>query len=260
MPFYVKLALHWKKMVNTVISPPIPAFQNPPIQPGFFKPRVFIISDISLGQTTTVTTTTDLNYVLGQLCRLLIPNGYGSRGLNEQLGYVITRPNDVAIFLAQDPADGTGTYTANLLTTFVVDNPNVFLLPGSIKFYFDYTLPDQTLYIDNGEGLITYVSGTFTISAGTIDYETGAITLTFIVAPPALTTAKASFAYNLGSYTDRVTLDIYSVGIDPFINASLNIQPQIVAVGDINTGFLNSTGRIFPTTTIPGSFQNISPN
>jgi|GEM_PF-542850 len=247
-------------MTNTVISPPIPAFQNPPIQPGNFQPRVFVISNIVLGQTTTVTTTLDLNFVIGQLCRLLIPNGYGSRGLNEQLGYVIQPPNNSAVFLSQTPADGTGSYSDNLLTPFVTDDPNAFLLPGSVKFYFDYLGPDETLYVDDGQGIMNYVSGTFTISSGTIDYESGAISFTFTVAPPNLTSAKSSFAYNLGTYTDRVTLNINSMGIDPFINASLSMQPQIVAVGDINTGFLNATGRIYPSTTIPGSFKNISPN
>src|SRR6185369_12377479 len=141
-------------MTNTVISPPIPAFQNPPIQPGNFQPRVFVISNIVLGQTTTVTTTLDLNFVIGQLCRLLIPNGYGSRGLNEQLGYVIQPPNNSAVFLSQTPADGTGSYSDNLLTPFVTDDPNAFLLPGSVKFYFDYLGPDETLYVDDGQGIM----------------------------------------------------------------------------------------------------------
>lgn len=75
-----------------LISGPIPPFNNPPIEPQFFQPSVFFIIAIALGFTTTVTTSVNHNYVLGQQVRLLIPNGYGSRGLNERTGFVINIP------------------------------------------------------------------------------------------------------------------------------------------------------------------------
>lgn len=71
---------------------PIPPFNNPEIEPQFYKPKQFFISAIALGPTTTITTTMDMDYVIGQLVRLLIPNLYGSRGLNGQTGYVIDIP------------------------------------------------------------------------------------------------------------------------------------------------------------------------
>ncbi len=77
---------------NTVISGPIPPYSNPPIEPQFFQPGVFIITAISLGQTTTVTTSVNHNYVLGQEVRLLLPSKYGASGLNEQTGLVISIP------------------------------------------------------------------------------------------------------------------------------------------------------------------------
>jgi hypothetical protein len=36
-------------------------------------------------------------------------------------------------------------------------------------------------------------------------------------------------------------------------------KPQICAIGDVNTGSINSTGRISNGTTIPGAFRNTSP-
>lgn len=145
-------------VASTVITYPIPPYQNVPIEPQFYQPRRFIISAITLGQTTTVTTTVNHDYVLGQLVRLLIPNKYGSRGLNERSGYVISIP------------------AAN-----------------------------------------------------------------------------------------QVTLDIDSIGVDSFIASPTflpfqsKIVPEILAIGDINTGAINANGRTRNGTFIPGSFIDISP-
>jgi hypothetical protein len=142
----------WKIM--SVITPPIPVFQNLPIEPQFYQPSQFFISAISLGVTTIVTATTNMNYIVGQLVRILIPNGFGTRQLNEQLGYVISLP------------------------------------------------------------------------AG-----------------------------------NQVEVNINSAAYDPFKNnALLTTKAQILAVGDNNSGIISSTGRVIPTTNIPGSFINISPN
>lgn len=138
-------------MRNSVISYPIPLYQNLPIALQNYKPSQFFISAISLGFVTTVTTTVDNNYTIGQLVRLLIPNGFGSYQLNERLGYVIDKPA-----------------------------------------------------------------------------------------------------------SNQVTLDLVSNNANAFINASLNTKAQIVAVGDNNTGVLNSNGRTLEVLTIPGSFTNIS--
>lgn len=135
----------------TVISYPIPLYQNLPIEPQFYQPSFFFISGIALGQTTTVTTTANVNYVIGQQCRLLIPPSFGCRGLNGQTGFVISIP------------------AAN-----------------------------------------------------------------------------------------QVVLNIYSVGLDPFSSSSATTQPQIMAIGDVNTGYQSSTGNLVQPL-IPGSFENVSP-
>jgi hypothetical protein len=140
-------------MTASFISGPIPPYSNPPITPQYYQPRQYFISDITLGPTTTVTTSVDHDYVIGQLCRLLIPKGYGCYQLNEALGYVESIP-----------------------------------------------------------------------------------------------------------YPDEVTLNINSQFADSFISADLAQQPQIVAVGDVNTGPINANGPQNYMTYIPGSFINISPN
>jgi len=78
--------------VGTVISYPIPAYANVPIQSNFYEPSRFQISAITLGQTTTVTTTADNNYVIGQEVRLIIPPQFGCRQLNQQTGFVLSIP------------------------------------------------------------------------------------------------------------------------------------------------------------------------
>lgn len=140
-------------MSNTVLSYPIPPYSNVPIEPQFYEPSRFVISAITLGQTTLITTTQDHNYVIGQLVRLIIPPSNGCRQLNEQQGYVLSIPN-----------------------------------------------------------------------------------------------------------TNQVILNIYSAGGDPFVSAVNPQQPQILAIGDVNTGVVNNNGRASTGTYVPGSFINISPN
>jgi len=134
---------------------PKPPYSNPPIEPQYYAPRRYQISALSLGVTTTVTTSTAHDYVIGQMVRLLIPEYYGSRQLNEQTGYVIAIPT-----------------TTQVTVTINSTNANAFI-------------PSPTFYTQ---------------------------------------------------------------------------VPQILAVGDVNTGAINASGRINNTTYIPGSFINISPN
>lgn len=136
----------------TVISYPIPPYSNPPIEPQFYQPSRFVISNITLGSQTTVTTTEDHNYVIGNQVRLIIPPSFGTRGLNERSGYVISIPSST-----------------------------------------------------------------------------------------------------------QVLLDISSVEMDPFISSSATTKAQILAIGDINSGPVNDSGRVDNITYIYGSFINISP-
>lgn len=90
--------------MSQYFNPPHAAYQNPPIKPQYFLPNSFVITGITLGAITTVTTALTFygasnNYVIGQLVRLLIPVFYGSTQLNNQLGYVIGLPGGNQIVL-----------------------------------------------------------------------------------------------------------------------------------------------------------------
>ena len=63
--------------------------------------------------------------------------------------------------------------------------------------------------------------------------------------------------------SDQVELSIDSNrNVDAYIASSQTYPSvaQIVAIGDFNSGAINSNGRIQNKTYIPGSFRNISPN
>lgn len=137
-----------------VISYPIPLYANVPIHAEYYQPSQFVISAVTLGVTTTITATTDMNYVIGQEVRLLIPAPFGCTQLNGFKAYVLSLPA-----------------------------------------------------------------------------------------------------------TDQVELNINSsVNVNSFIASSSLVQSaQILAIGDINTGYSSTTGVNIPLVTIPGAFINILP-
>lgn len=132
------------------ITPPIARLNNLPIA-YVYQPTQFFISAIATGILTTVTTSIDHNYVIGQQVRIYIPPYWGIRQLDGQQGIVLGIP-----------------------------------------------APNQ------------------------------------------------------------VNVAINSTNYDSFVNAGLNTQPQITAIGDVNSGPTN-TGRTGNQTYISGSFINISP-
>lgn len=140
-------------MTNSVISYPISVYQNVPIQAQYYQPSRFVISAVTTGATTLVTTSVNHNYIIGQQVRLLIPPTYGCRQLNGQQGYIISIP----------------------------------------------------------------------------------------------TQNQAEITINSSS------------GVNQFTSSSATTQPQILAIGDINSGIISSTGSVNSSTNVPGAFINISP-
>jgi len=57
---------------------------------------------------------------------------------------------------------------------------------------------------------------------------------------------------------NQVSVSINTTSADPFTSSSATTQPQIMAIGDINSGQTNTIPSTV-STFIPGSFQNISP-
>jgi len=94
-------------MTNTVITYPTPPYSNLPIEPQNYLPNQFFISSITRGLTTTITTSVNLNFVIGQIIRLLIPPLWGAYQLNEQQAIVISIPssNQVIINLNSNNSD-----------------------------------------------------------------------------------------------------------------------------------------------------------
>ena len=138
-----------------VLTFPIPLYQNVEIHAEYYIPQRYVIDDITLGQTTTVITDGNHDYVVGQQIRFLIPANFGSYQLNNVKGIVISVPS-----------------------------------------------PDQLV----------------------IDVDS-------------------------------------SRSVDPFLTSATvtTASPQIIAIGDVNSGAINRYGRTQNGTFIPGSFINISP-
>lgn len=139
-------------MTSNPFTGPVPPFNNPPINPQYFQPGFFFISSISNGTTTTITTTANHNFVVGQTVRLQIPRVNLSIEFNEQSG-------------------------------------NVLSIPAA----------------------------------------------------------------------NQVVLDINSSFYNLFQTSTQPNQPQIVAIGDLNSGATNNSGNVNQGTYIPGAFINISP-
>jgi len=99
------------------LSGPTPPFNNPPIHPEYFEPSRFVISGVTLGKTTLVTTTVNNNYVIGQLVRLLIPKTFGCVQLNEVSGFVLSIPSPNQVQLDIDSSRNVNQYIASSANT-----------------------------------------------------------------------------------------------------------------------------------------------
>lgn len=99
------------------------------------------------------------------------------------------------VLFTEPSTDGTATYTQDLLNGLRATQPDGQLVPGSITFILDNGLGNQTIYNDNGFGVVTLTSGVFTISSGSINYATGILILNFTGIPGAGIPAVATFSY-----------------------------------------------------------------
>jgi len=216
--------------VGTVLSYPIPAYQNVPIEAQFYQPSRFQISNITFGKYTIVTTSEDHNYVIAQQIRLIIPPIFGTYQLNNAVGYVISIPTTTSIILNIDSL-GFDTFIPNpytaTITNIVVDSAtqitvtaNNYFVGGTILFSDVSGMSE----INSQIGTILSVNSTsFTVSISTTGFS----------------------AYMNG-------------GVATLFNVPQN-QAETLAIGDINTGVTNTQGRINQITYIPGSFIDISP-
>lgn len=114
-------------MSQSVFPGPIAPQNNPPIEPQWFQPSRFPITNISLGPTTTVTMGTAFgvgnNYVVGQLVRLLVPPAYGSSQLDEEQAYVISIPSPNQVTLQLNTSMGVNAFIPN--PPFSINTPSI---------------------------------------------------------------------------------------------------------------------------------------
>ena len=108
---------------------PVALFNNVPIEPQFYEPSRFVISNVTRGTTTIVTTTVDHNYVVGQLVRLLIPAAFGCFQLNESSGYVLSIPASNQVEVSINSSKNVNSFISATST----QNPQILAL-GDINF------------------------------------------------------------------------------------------------------------------------------
>lgn len=101
----------------SAIVGPIPPYSNVPIEAQFYQPSRFVISNVTLGVTTIVTATSNMNFVIGQLIRLLIPPQFGCRQLNEQQGFVISLPAANQVEVTINSSKNVDNFTSSSATT-----------------------------------------------------------------------------------------------------------------------------------------------
>ncbi len=132
----------------SVISYPIPPYQNVPIHPEYYKPKKFFIQNITLGVQTLVETTVDMDYVIGQEIRLIIPPEFGSRMLNALTGYVIEIPAPNQVLVDIDSSQ----YVQPFINASATSRPQII------------AIGDINMGATNTQGAvnqITYIPGSF---------------------------------------------------------------------------------------------------
>jgi hypothetical protein len=104
-------------MSTPAIQGPVPPYSNVNINAQFYQPSVFVISAVSLGVTTIVTTTQNNNYSVGQEIRLIIPQTFGCRQLNGKIGIVLSIPMANQVEINIDSSKNVDPYQSSSATT-----------------------------------------------------------------------------------------------------------------------------------------------
>lgn len=104
-------------MSTPAIKGPVPPYSNVNINAQFYQPSQFVIIAVTLGISTTVTTATNHNYVIGQEIRLIIPPTFGCRQLNEQTGFVTSIPAANQVIVNINSSQNVDAFTSSSATT-----------------------------------------------------------------------------------------------------------------------------------------------
>ena len=214
----------------SAIIGPTPAYANVPINANYYQPSRFVISAITLGETTTVTTTADHNYVIGQVVRLLIPQDYGSYQLNETQGIVLSVPAADQVTVGINSTSAS-SFVASIYTATIT---NITQASPTVVTATNYFTPYDRVRITAVGGMTELNNNVYTVVAATASSFSLAVNSTGFTA-----------------YTGSGTATLYP---------HPTTQPQILAIGDVNSGAINTNGRTQNQTYIDGSFIDISPN
>lgn len=137
-------------MANAFNSGPLAPERNPTIEPQYYQPSRFVISAITLGTTTTITTSVDNNYAVGQLVRMIVPKEYGTRQLNESQGYVISLPAADQVIVNIDTSIGYDAFIASPVSSI---NPPQIMSIGDTN--------SGQINASGSSSITTYIPGSF---------------------------------------------------------------------------------------------------
>lgn len=215
------------------IKGPVAPYSNVPIAPQNFQPSQFPITAITSGITTTITIGNSTNgvtpnYVVGQLVRIEIPEIYGAQLINGQTGYVLSLPTSTSVQIGINSI-GMDAFIPLPFVAGIAgasnSNPCVLTVNKSFKPGLSVTI--------SGVGGMTQLNGnTFKILANSTN------TLTINV--------------------NSTLFGVYSSGGIATLTTTPGTIPQLLAIGNIANGQINSNGLVNQGTFIPGSFENIS--
>ena len=149
-------------------------------------------------------------------------------------------------------------------------------LNGNVYEVVSYTSTTVTIDVDS-TGFTAYVSGGTAVRVNEFNLSVPTITVTTdvdhnyvlgqlvkVLVPVAYGSVQLSNRQGYVVYVPsatEVTIGIPYFNVSNFISSPVYAPnpPQIIAIGDGNQGYINPTGRVTSTTTIPGSFINVSP-
>jgi hypothetical protein len=190
-------------------------------------PNFFIISALTLGETTAVTTSVDHNFSVGQLVRFLIPNRYKTRGLNEKEAVVISIPSTTELVCNIQSMD----FTPFVSSPYVASITNITQAVGAtVTAANSFRIGDLVTFTDV-EGMTEINDGNYNV----------------------LTANPTSFTIN----GNTSSFTAYTTGGTATFTKPYP-TPFIAAIGDLNSGAINmdiSSQQLY----INGSFRNISP-
>lgn len=137
-------------MGQTLYPGPTPPYTNPTIHPEYYVPERYQISAITLGQTTTIQTSSAHDFVIGQQLRILIPATYGTRQLNEQSAYVISVPTTTSVVV---DIDSSVNYDAFISSPTYGPTPPTVIPIGDIN--------SGALNANGPSNMQNYINGSF---------------------------------------------------------------------------------------------------